>query len=266
MLKWRSRAEQLRRDTKIVALRNKFVSEKCVRVRGEAWFPAAEARVFALFGEQRDKGLPCSGLRFTMQMRRTLAELFRDKSADDFVAGSGWRTRFVNRFNLTMRLATNVMALFVAERVPKCLRFFEVIQQVCADGGGMNAIWGRFPPHHRFNADEVPIEFGATLARTAEIKGAKRVWVTHPRHPIEPRECTIMPLFCGGAALPFSSILLRCTPKRVAADRVDPRTAHHGPTNALIQQLRIKYPAIDIYCQVTGYMDAITFLTWFTHT
>ncbi len=225
MLKWCHRADELRADNASVTLAKKFVSG-----RSEAWYPEAEAIVISRFRDARAHGSPCNCLWFQVKMQETLQELYPDGSADDFIAGDGWRTRFFKRFNLSMRTATNVMPLSVAERVPKCLRFYCVIQQVCAKDGGMNDIWGRFTPHHRFNADEVPIEFGGALDRTAEEKGAKRVWVKHPMHPIENRECTMMPLFCGGGALPAASILLRCAPKKMdLGTAVDPRVASYGP-------------------------------------
>ena len=199
-------------------------------------------------------------------MQAALQVLYPDGSADDFVAGAGWCTNFFKRFGLSMRVATNVMSLSVEERIPRCLRFFEVIQRVCAERGGMNRVWGRYTPSHRYNADEVPLEFGAVLTRTAEIKGSTRVWLKHPKHRIDNRECTLMPLFCGGAPLPFSCILLRCKPRQVDAETVEPRTAAHGPTRVIIEKLRQKYPNVDIYCQANGYMDACTFLTWFKFT
>ncbi len=73
----------------------------------------------------------------------------------------------------------------------------------------------------------------------------------------------MMPLFCGGLEHPQACILLRCAPKRVDSETVDPRFAAHGPTADLISILRKKYTNVDIFCQSKGYMDAPTFLAWF---
>ncbi len=136
-------------------------------------------------------------------MKKQLAILFPGGEADDFVAGDGWLRGFFKRRGLAMRTATNIMPLSSESRVPQCLKFFTQIQQVCAHKGGMNTEWGRFTPRHRFNADEVGVEFGYILRRTVALKGEKRVWVSHPKHKIEIRECkfTFLPLFCAGAAV-----------------------------------------------------------------
>ena len=111
-------------------------------------------------------------------MKECLEVLYPDKSTDDFEASDGWRRGFFERYGLSMRVATNVMSLSVVERVPAVLKFFITIQKVCAENGGMNKDWGRYTPRYRFNADEVGIEFGCILRRTASKKGAKRVGST----------------------------------------------------------------------------------------
>ena len=59
---------------------------------------------------------------------------------------------------------------------------------------------------------------------------------------------------------------MRCAPRKISGNRVDPTAAVHGPTNTLIDKLRKKYRNSEIYCQPKGYMDVITFFTWFTNT
>ena len=267
MLKWRRRVDILRADvahSRSMAM--KLVSAQSCNTRGEQWFPEAEALVFSELREARSNGLQITGMWVSAKMRDALAQLIPDGSADDFVAGGSWRTKFYHRFGLSTRTATNVVPESLEERVPRCLNFFHVIQQVCAKDGGMNLEWGRFPPHHRFNADEVPVEFGGALGRTVTVKGEKRVWVTAPKHKVEQRECTFLPLFCAGKAILFSSIFLRCAPKKLADGTVNPRAAAHVYTNELIGELRMEHPNVDIYCQQKGYMDGITFLTWFKET
>jgi len=266
MLCWRRNVVRLRADVSDARYRKLTVSSLAVAVRKEAWFPEAETLVIVKFKEERENGMKVSTLWFSKTMKDCLAVLFPDKSADDFVAGDGWRSGFFARHGLSMRVATNVMPLSVHERVPACLKFYKTIQQVCAKNGGMNFDWGAYRPSHRYNADEVGIEFGCILRRTAELRGAKRVWVAQPKHRIEARECTFLPLFCAGLAVLQCSIFLRAAPKKLGGGRVDPTTAAWGPTRVLIQKLRQKYPNIDIYCQPKGYMDDITFLTWFENT
>ena len=128
--------------------------------------------------------MSCSTLWFTAPMKQP------DGSADDFKGSAGWLRGYFSRYGLSMRQATNVMPLSAAARVPVCLKFYATIQRVCSEKGGMDAVWGRFTPFHRFNADEVGVEFGCILTRTAEKKGAKRVWVAHLKHKIDLRECT----------------------------------------------------------------------------
>jgi len=264
--RWCKRVDILRADVNIRSLRRITVSSAAVAVRSEPWFPEAEECVFALFEEAREIGMKCSTLWFTVTMQKELNRLFPDKSADDFKAGDGWRRNFFKRRGLSMRVATNIMPQSASERVPQCLSFYEIIQQICAEEGKMDPIWGRWNPHHRFNADEVGVEFGCILNRTAEKKGAKRVWISHPKHKIELRECTFLPLFNAGHAVLECSIFLRCAPKKIAQNQVDPTRAHHGPTNDTILKLRQKYSNIDIYCQPKGYMDDITFICWFKNT
>ncbi len=263
MLRWRRRVEELRVDAASAACAKKFVSGRCIEQHGAAWFPDAEGVVFTEFKAAREAGLKCDGLWFQVRMRAALQSQFPDGSADDFRAGEGWRAGFYKRFGLSTRVATNIMPLSVKERVPMCLSFYAVIQRECAAGGGMNADWGRFKPHHRFNADEVPVEFRGSLTRTAEMRGAKRVWLKHPKHKVENRECTMVTLVCAGSALPFGCMVLRAAPKRLDVDTVDPCRAANGPTQHIVELLRSKYPNVDIYCQHNGYMDAVTFLTWF---
>jgi len=92
------------------------------------------------------------------------------------------------------------------------------------------------------------------------------VWVKQPKHKIELRECTFLPLFCAGLPVKFCSIFLRCAPKKLSDGRVDPTRASHGPTNDAIIALRQKWKNIDIYCQPKGFMDKITFITWLEKT
>jgi len=142
MLRWRRRVDELRLDCASAKLAKKFVSGRSITIHSEAWFPAAEALVIANFRDARAEGLKCDCQWLTVAMKAALLKLYPDGSADDFTAGDSWRSGFCKRFNLTMRVATNVMPTSVTERIPKCLRFFSVIQQVCAEGGGMNQIWG----------------------------------------------------------------------------------------------------------------------------
>jgi len=260
------KVDTLRADVAQKRFRRITISSAAVKIRSEPWFEEAEKCVFALFEAARDIGMKCSTLWFEMTMKKELERLFPDKSADDFKAEVGWRTKFFKRYGLSMRVATNVMPFSVTERVPQCLSFYETIQQVCAEGGGMNSIWGRWTPHHRYNADEVGVEFGSILNKTAAKKGSKRVWVAHPKHKIDLRECTFLPLFNAGHPVYECSIFLRCAPKKISEGKVDPTRALNGTINAVITALRLKYPKIDIYCQPKGYMDDVTFITWFKET
>jgi len=110
------------------------------------------------------------------------------------------------------------------------------------------------------------VEFGCILNRTFEKKGSKRVWLTNPKHKIDLRECTFLPLFSAGHAVEHCSIFLRYAPKKLSGGGVDPTVASHGPINEVIRSLRNKFPNIDIYCQAKGYMDNITFITWLKET
>jgi len=257
MLRWRKNVVSLRKDVSDARYKKMSVSSSAINVHKEAWFADAERAVYDDYKEARESGMPCGTLWFGVQMRKHLEVLFPDKSADDFLASAGWLRGFFKRHDLVMRSASNVAPLSVHARVPACLKFYVTIQRICADKGGMNGTWGRFTPSHRFNADEVPLEFGCILRRTAEQKGAKRVWIAQPKHKIEMRECTILPLFCAGAEVSECSILLRCAPRKIDKDgHVDPTAAAHGPTKRTIEQLRMKFPNIDIYCQLKGYIVA----------
>lgn len=262
MQKWRRLWDEQAIASATIA--SKFVSPACITTRSEGWFAEAEAIVFDSFKAARADGLACGSLWFQNTMHATLKQLYPDGAADDFKAGAGWLKGFYKRFNLSNRVATNVMPISTAERVPQCLNFFSQIQKQCATG--FHSRWGKYPPVRRYNTDEVPVEFGGVLCKTAEMKGAREVWVRRPKQKIDTRETTMMPLFCAGAEVPGASIILRATPRRIDANTVDPRNAVHGPTQELIEALRIKYPLVDIYCQPKGYIDAATFLAWFKFT
>jgi len=258
--KWAKNQVEIRTSAENPRIARLTVSAECVAVRSEAWFPAAEKAVFTLFEEARANGEKLSCLWFEVTMKDQLAILF-GSSADDFKAGDGWRAGFFKRFGLCMRVATNIMPLSVEERVPKCLEFYKLIQKVCA-GEEKDQNYGRFPPEQRWNADEVGVEFGCCLRRTAEFKGAKRCWVAQPKHKIELRECTFLPLFNSGSANTKVSMILRAKPKKIDGT-VDPLQALHSPTRILISELRLEYPNVEIFVQEKGYMDKETFLCWF---
>ena len=123
--------------------------------------------------------MPCNEMWFTVTMKKVLLEMFPDRSASDFFAGRGWRTRFYERNGLSCRKATNVMPFSVEERVPKVLSFYFAFQEFCVEGGeSKDEEWGLFIPGRRWNADEAPVEFSHTLDRTFEKVGTKRVWVS----------------------------------------------------------------------------------------
>lgn len=264
VLRWRRGYEELKEDMERPSMRHRLVSTKYVKSHSECWFPEAEAILFDRFLECRRAGRCCSCLWFCVTMKLVLKELIGEK-ASDFVAGEGWRARFFMRRGLSMRAVTNISPKSVVERVPQVLHFFKVIQRECAKNSFLRE-WGRFSLARRFNADEVGVEFGHILHRTAELKGTKRVWSGMPKHKIEIRECTLLPLFCAGAAVIGCSIILRCAPKKIGGGCVDPLNSSHGPTQSLIDNMRSKYPFIDIYCQRNGYMDDRTFVCWFEHT
>jgi len=180
MFLWRRKIDTLREDVRKVQFRRITVSQAAVAVRSEPWFPEAENCVFSLFEDARENGLSCSTLWFSTTMKKQLLRLFPGREADDFVAGAGWLRRFFKRRGLSMRVSTNVMPMSVKERVPQCLSFYETIQSFCAEEGKMNPTWGRFTPDHRFNADEVGVEFGCILRRTAEKKAQNACGLNNP--------------------------------------------------------------------------------------
>ena len=115
--------------------------------------------------------------------------------------------------------------------------------------------WGRFPPHTRFNVDQVPLLFAIDHKTTYEVdipreeKRQHKVWVSNPGSGLEKHQCTLQVGFSPGDDSLRISVIFRGKGKRISADE---KAAYHKD--------------VDIYWQGNAWADTDVSVEWVRRT
>lgn len=267
MLAWCRKEAEVREAATHISpkVRRSCLSESALDNRQVAQFPAQETAVYDAFVIQRNEGLPVSGLWLKGEMRCALAET-RPAKWQQFKYSNGWVTRWLSRFHVSHRTATNCAPLTAAERAAACLKYFCYVQQLSAaglPGVPWDANYGSFPSHRRFNIDQVPLEFAcAGLLRTYEIRGKKVVHVKEPKHKVEIRECSLLLTFNAVCEVPVASICLRGMQREDENGVRNPRLPWQRQMQQQFAELRTEFPSVHLYVQKNGYFDSAVLMAW----
>jgi len=121
-----------------------------------ARFPDAEAELAKRFQERRSRGRRVSERWFFAMMKQLTREMH---PTIPFIASRGWFDRMRYRLKIATRAKTNCKQRSALERIPAIkhwyARYREMLKTPLNRSMKMHPIWGRFPPHLRFNCDQV---------------------------------------------------------------------------------------------------------------
>ena len=169
VLSWQNSERQLRdaAHSPSPRVRQASLYEKGLESRRIAQFPVEEAEVYDEFVLRRKDGLPCRGIWFVVTMKQRLAAN-KPHGWESFKHSDGWFNRFLTRMHLSLRVATNVAKLTVAERVPRCLKYFQYVQELSAS-------------HRRLRRQQVRLLVFLQFlqSQSSNIWGAKKLLFVH---------------------------------------------------------------------------------------
>ena len=92
--------------------------------------------------------------------------------------------------------------------------------------------WGRFPPHTRYNVDQVPMPFVTNLKNTMAESGEDVVWVRQNHSGLEKRFCTLQICFRPEGRQPKPTVIFRGQGKQISAVE---RNAWDNRVNVMFQ-------------------------------
>ena len=237
-------------------------------------FVAMETKLHSMLKERRKRGRRCSP--------RWLSHTARSLMSHDFVAMTGstafragprWRRRFLSRFHLTTRRKTNRKNTTWEEAKPLLQqhfkRFLLWLQQksaaAVAKGLTPCPTWGVFPPHLRFNVDQVPLPFINCCEDTYDEVGATQVRINGLQPGLFKRQATAQLVFRAAAPpRPPAS-------DQAACERFDahimrqPRACiiFRGTGARISQQEKDAYAdGVDVLWQPKAWVDRPTALEW----
>lgn len=183
-------------------------------------FPLMEKELLKRFTERRKKGRKVSAMWLVVNAKEIMAEHY---PAEQFVASRNWRGRFAFRNGISRRKKTNAKDESLEERLPRMqdwhrnLRAFLIERRPNTDSQ-FTAQWGRFPPHLRFNVDQVGIAFIMDQESTFDFVGNKRIWIKLAGSgALEKRQATLQLCFSpDDGPQPRGAIVFRGTGVRIS--------------------------------------------------
>ena len=92
-------------------------------------------------------------------------ELARDLNITNFIASSGWMTRFFSRYELTLRQSTNLTKLTDLEVITRAADYFAFLRPLLY----------KYYPSHTVLMDETDVYYETTATSTVDVVGAKHV-------------------------------------------------------------------------------------------
>jgi hypothetical protein len=124
-----------------------------------ARFPRAEAELQVKFKERRRVGRRVTCRWLVATMTQLVQEMYKDHPGRKFIASHGWLLRCCRRLKIGMRTKTNCKKKAVQDRLPAVLQWLAsyrfMLSTPLTGSMCLDNVWGRFPPHLRFNCDQV---------------------------------------------------------------------------------------------------------------
>lgn len=164
------------------------------------FFPEEEAQLYAWVIEMRSAALAVtySGLKFKMleivsETAASIDDPMKKQIACTFKASSTWLTRFLKRYNLTLRRKTKIAQKMPADLEQKLLDFQHFVIRLRRRKN--------FPLSHIANMDETPVWFDMAGDLTVENIGAKTVHVRTTGNE-KNRFTVVLTCFADGQKLP----------------------------------------------------------------
>ena len=112
-----------------------------------------------------------------------------------FKASNGWRSNFIKRRKLKYRRRKSGKRFSANKHVQtyqnflQCLRF-KLLRPI-DDTVQSDALWGRFPPSHRYNMDQVPLPFVVSQDFTFTVENDTNIHITCPSESLRKRQWTM---------------------------------------------------------------------------
>ena len=121
-------------------------------------YPIAEKELQQRFQDRRRRGHRVSGRWLTSMMIQLVKDHYQGAK---FVASAGWLHRCCSRFGIAMRTKSNGKCMAVQDRLPAVLQWLAnyrfMLSTAPTKATTMHPTWGRFPPHLRYNCDQVSV-------------------------------------------------------------------------------------------------------------
>lgn len=135
----------------------KTAALRCGAIR-PARFPAAEKELQSRFKDRRLRGCRVTGRWLVSTMLQLVKEMY---PGSKFVASAGWLHRCSHRLGIGSRTKSNCKGIAAQDRLPAVLKWLAsyrlMLNSPPNKTTSMHTTWGRFPPHLRFNCDQVVI-------------------------------------------------------------------------------------------------------------
>ena len=131
-------------------------------------------RALSLFQQLKDKGVPS----------------YQDMK---FKASNGWRSNFIKRRNLKYRRRKSGKTFSANKHLDQYVNFLQRLRfkLLVPINDSQSDIWGRFPPSHRYNMDQVPLPFVVSQEFTFTIEDDTNIHITCPSDSLRKRQFTM---------------------------------------------------------------------------
>lgn len=149
-------------------------------------FPKAEAELEVRFKERRRGGRRVTSRWLVTTMRQLGKEMYPGLK---FVASYGWLHRCCHRLGIAMRTKSNCKGQAAQDRLPAVMQWLSkyrfMLSTPLNKSMTMHPVWGRFPPNHRFNCDQVPFVPSLICNRAVAAPASATC-------PSQPRGCSLI--------------------------------------------------------------------------
>jgi len=165
-------------------------------------YSSAEQIVYDKILETRSAGGRVSGHTIRRWMRTEVKKELEQiqqmglmAETAEFKASNRWLSKFVRRFNLSLRRKTNCKNVSITDRLEKVKRFharlkLRIQRNSNEPGRSFDNYFGRWTPEHRLNVDQVPCPLECAVEQTYDNRGTKTVHIRSKGPDASKRFCT----------------------------------------------------------------------------
>lgn len=163
--RWRSQKDDLKRAVEVKKIEIRKRSNLTRDKRRLAKYPQIEAIVYDRFRERRAQGLRVNGKWISDTAREEASKIGIDETV--FKASKGWISRFLNRYDLSLRALTTVGQNDPEDAKEQALHFFDYFSRLRQRLTGYTLTYA--------NMDEVPVWFDMPGSRTYDFEGNRSI-------------------------------------------------------------------------------------------